>query len=804
MAARGISVNLISQFNPKGFIEAEKASKGLSGQFRDLGAQAGAMFATAQVAQFAKSSIAAASDLGESINAVNVTFGEASDSILKLGENAATTVGMSNREFNAFAVQFSGFTKQIAQSDSEIASVTDDLTTRIADFASVMNLDVAEAAQVFQSSLAGQTEPIRKFGVDMSAAAVELFALETGLVKSKAEMTEAIKVQARYALIMQETSKVAGDFANTSDSLANQSRILSARFDDLQATAGQALIPALEGALNVALPMLDAFSALPESLQQVTVGAGAAAIGFSSASKSLQGFGLAARTANLSLGAVGLVLGGVAIALAEVKRQQDLAAERQDLLTQEFVDAGDPVFTLQGRIDDLAESLKDLKDGGDDASDGVEQITGLIGSVTLQAQLAERGVAGAFDEIGMAIEDVIPIISTGTDEFSALSKTASEQDMRVLVGQLEGAERAFGDMVIAAMEAGEITSVEAMNIFDALDETADAFDDARESAEDLAREYFNSGEAASDFSHIVGSELNVILGRAEDGTITYVEAQEELLRVAGPLGQAIREQSGDMWNLSVDVDAVNAQFADFVEGASNTEGSLGDLGGVLGDSRSDFNELETSIRDARIEMELLRGSLDARDVYLNLRDDLEETMETVLDSEATFREKEQAVIDSKNSVLDYADVLGSGVIPPEMVTELFTLIDEGSYIEAARRLDLLERGRVAGFDVTMPSDSAFNRALEQNAPKVPVGVGALGGLVTQPTLALIGERGSEAVMPLNRMPGASPLPSDMGAPMYVTINMPVGSNGEDVVRALRTQARRTGALTIPTSSAVRR
>jgi hypothetical protein len=44
-----------------------------------------------------------------------------------------------------------------------------------------------------------------------------------------------------------------------------------------------------------------------------------------------------------------------------------------------------------------------------------------------------------------------------------------------------------------------------------------------------------------------------------------------------------------------------------------------------------------------------------------------------------------------------------------------------------------------------------------NKPRVPHG--ATGGIVTRPTLALIGEAGPEAVVPLNRTPGSSPLPS---------------------------------------------
>jgi hypothetical protein len=201
--------------------------------------------AGAAIGVFAAKAVNDASTLEESVNAVNVTFGQAADEVLAIGENSAKSFGLSKAEFNSMAVQFSSFANTVTGPGGDVAATLNDLTTRAADFASVMNLDVAEAARVFQSGLAGETEPLKKFGIDLSAAAVDAYALEEGLVRSKSEMTEAIKVQARYGLLMQETSKTQGDFANTSDSLANQQRILKATMTDMSAEVGGVLIPQL-------------------------------------------------------------------------------------------------------------------------------------------------------------------------------------------------------------------------------------------------------------------------------------------------------------------------------------------------------------------------------------------------------------------------------------------------------------------------------------------------------------------------------------------------------------------------------
>lgn len=214
--------------------------------------------ATASVGALAGKAISAASDLEESVNAVNVTFGDAADGVLALGENSAKSFGLAKSEFNQLAVQFSAFAKNIAAGTGQgVDTVLGDLTTRVADFASVMNLDLATATQVFMSTLAGETEPIRKFGKDISAAAVEAFALSEGLISNKNELTESIKVQARFGLLMRETADTAGDFRNTSDSLANSQRILQAQAKDLAADIGKDLMPAMQGLVTAMISLVD-------------------------------------------------------------------------------------------------------------------------------------------------------------------------------------------------------------------------------------------------------------------------------------------------------------------------------------------------------------------------------------------------------------------------------------------------------------------------------------------------------------------------------------------------------------------
>lgn len=234
-----------------------KFSSGFGGALKGIVAIAGTALAGIGVTNFLRDSITAASDLNESLNAVSVSYGEATSGIVALGETAANRLGLSNNQFNAIATQFSGFAQNIAGDGGDVVGFIDELTTRGADFASVFNLDVDEALALFQSGLAGETEPLRKFGIDLSAATVEAYAYASGIGEAGEPLTEMQKQQARYGALMEQTNKVQGDFANTSDGLANAQRILQANFANVQATVGGPLLNAFASLTTALIPVVN-------------------------------------------------------------------------------------------------------------------------------------------------------------------------------------------------------------------------------------------------------------------------------------------------------------------------------------------------------------------------------------------------------------------------------------------------------------------------------------------------------------------------------------------------------------------
>jgi phage-related protein len=250
-----------------------RAGKGFGGGFggalKGLGGIIAGGLAAAGIGSFVKDSIAQASSLGESINALEVTFSDLSssavDELKAMADGAAVNFGLSRTEFNGLAVQFSSFATKIAGPGGDVVDIMADLAGRGADFASVMDLEVSDAMAMFQSGLAGEAEPLKKFGIDISQASIEAYALANGIGEAGRQMTESEKVQARYGAIMEQTAKTQGDFENTSDSLANAQRILGAQFDDMKADVGG--------------PLLNAFADLTAGLMPVVATMGPILVG---------------------------------------------------------------------------------------------------------------------------------------------------------------------------------------------------------------------------------------------------------------------------------------------------------------------------------------------------------------------------------------------------------------------------------------------------------------------------------------------------------------------------------------------
>lgn len=227
------------------------------------------VFATLPLVGLGNAAVNAASDLNESINAIRVVFGPASRKIEQFGKTSAQTVGLSTRAFNELVTPVGAALQNVGFSQDEAASASINLAKRASDMASVFNVDVEDALAAIQAGLRGEMDPLERFGVGLSAAAVRSHALETGLIDTDRELTANEKAQARLSLIMAQTDKIAGDFARTSGEVANQERIAKAEAENMAASFGQKLIPIKAKVIEVAGSLIDRFMNLSPGMQDI-------------------------------------------------------------------------------------------------------------------------------------------------------------------------------------------------------------------------------------------------------------------------------------------------------------------------------------------------------------------------------------------------------------------------------------------------------------------------------------------------------------------------------------------------------
>lgn len=230
---------------------------------------AGAWVFTKGVQQVGKL-ISASSNLKESVNAVNVIFGEGAETILSYGETAAESVGLANSEFNQLSTVTGALLKNTGRPLSEVADLTIDLTERAADLASVFNKDVNVAMSAINQAIRGETEAIRAFAGDVTDATLQQYLMSQGIQRSVKDLTEQEKRLYRVRLILQQTKDVQGDFAETQGETANQARIAAATVKDVWAKAGSGVEKAWGGILGIFNKLTQSdFSKIQGNLQQL-------------------------------------------------------------------------------------------------------------------------------------------------------------------------------------------------------------------------------------------------------------------------------------------------------------------------------------------------------------------------------------------------------------------------------------------------------------------------------------------------------------------------------------------------------
>ena len=224
----------------KGANTIKSALNGLSGTLFKFTSAIGVAFGVGQLIRFGKEAVKLASDVEEVQNVVDVAFGDMAYKMEAFSRIAIETYGISQLTAKRTGSTYMAMAKGMGIAEDAASDMSLVLTGLTADMASFYNISQEEADTAIKSIFTGETETLKRYGIVMTQVNLQEYARQQGITKNISKMTQQEQVMLRYKYVLQQTALAQGDFARTYDSWANQTRILSETWKEMQIEFGQA------------------------------------------------------------------------------------------------------------------------------------------------------------------------------------------------------------------------------------------------------------------------------------------------------------------------------------------------------------------------------------------------------------------------------------------------------------------------------------------------------------------------------------------------------------------------------------
>jgi hypothetical protein len=482
--------------------------------------------------RFTADAIKKSSDLAETMNKVNVIFGNAAKSVLSFSDSAVTALGMTRQQALDAASTFAIFGKSAGLSGGSLVDFSTNLVKLATDFASFHNASPEETITAIGAALRGESEPIRKFGILLDDATLKAEAMKLGLYDGTGALDIQTKSLAAYNVILQQSKDAQGDFKNTSDSLSNQMKILSATFDEMKVSLGDGMqkptlnivsilndqfIPAISGAIkygkdfisflttapsnatmtgkavnlvseslsgfnyymakavNFVSPMDDLLIALTNKGKQAGEGQTAAADGINKTAEAAKGVAPKLTEASGELSKIGL--------------QAAKAANEFSGFKNEAEDTGEKVSGAFNLTSDFKPVLDGINSGWENVNETVTQTSNLLdGNLSLSDSISgttEKQVSGLGDlnkqlEVSSDLSKLILKLNTSIHDKEEATAKKQEEIIRLKTDEVNAQIN-----INNAIAAGNFQEAQALKNAESL----------RKTIEDLKKTGFGEGEA---------------------------------------------------------------------------------------------------------------------------------------------------------------------------------------------------------------------------------------------------------------------------------------------------------------------
>lgn len=702
-----------------------------------------------------QSAVMAASNLSESISKANVVFGRNAEAVQNWSKTTSKAFGINRQAALEAAGTYGNLFRAFGLTEQQSYSMSTSLVELAADMASFNNTSVDDALLALRSGLSGETEPLKRFGIALTDVRLKEQAMSMGLIKTTSGvLPQAIKTQAAYALIMKDSALAQGDVARTAGGLANQLKFLQAGLQDAKAGFGEALLPA-------ALSLVTAFNdKLLPAIQRVVE-----AIQLRGAEGGLKVLGTEISNVIINLQGTAKVVKDLILAFIGIKIVIPL------------------VVAL--RASWIA-------------------VTAAIGATATATQVAAGVMKAALVSTGIGALIVVAGVLVGKIIEMRIESNATDKTIRIMESN---GTKAFRGMTNAAQ--GTIVTINAVAL--AASRAADELDNAGikrvkqgrippksvavpDVNTDLSATAGNAGKAAkavtglSDAAKSAQAQMtnlsdaltrnNDILAKAKDAYASFKDGIRNVITGIIDFGQAATAETGTF------LENLVAQAAKAQDFGTKVKQLL-----AMGLSETAISQVLAAGADAgtKIADEIIAGGA----TVVNQINTLVSATQSVADAvgESAASQFYTAGITAGQALVDgvRAAIAAAG----------FSITAEGTIVNQAG-IDQVNAAIAAARGKKSKGKTKITKGERQSIMDLAASLGvevpafAKGGIVTGPTLALIGEAGPEAVVPLTgRNKG-------MGNTINLTVNAGMGADGavigREIVDAIKRYERASGPV----------
>lgn len=210
-------------------------------------------------------------DFEQALGKMNVVFEENSKNIEEWAKNSLEDFGLARSTAITMASDFGALFKGMGISLAETEEWSTTLTERAMDLANFYNTTIEETTTALNAIVTGQTEPLRRFGINMTQAALQEYAYANGIRKKITEMTEAEKVQLRYNYVIEQTNIAVGTTARESDSATGQINKFKESIKELGVSFSEEILPIITPIIEGLNNIIEKISGLSDGTKKFLV-----------------------------------------------------------------------------------------------------------------------------------------------------------------------------------------------------------------------------------------------------------------------------------------------------------------------------------------------------------------------------------------------------------------------------------------------------------------------------------------------------------------------------------------------------